>query len=77
MKIFFAVLMVLTMASLSSAQTNNSPDVIFINGDALVLDFFGRERTRSHFGNERFLKNVNRDGRRIGFQTDGAARRID
>src|SRR5437588_4629171 len=33
MKIFFAVLMVLTMASLSSARTNNSPDVIFINGD--------------------------------------------
>ena len=33
MKILFAVLMVLTMASVSSAQTKNPPDIIFINGD--------------------------------------------
>ena len=34
MKIILAVLMVLTMASLSSAQQSQSPaDVIFINGD--------------------------------------------
>ncbi len=33
MKIILAVLMVLTMASLSSAATQSSADVIFINGD--------------------------------------------
>jgi len=33
MKIIFAVLMVLTMASLSSAQQQTSADVIFLNGD--------------------------------------------
>ena len=34
MKVILAVLMVLTMASLSSAQQSQSPaDVIFINGD--------------------------------------------
>src|SRR5947209_5484474 len=36
MKIFPAVLMVLTMASLSSAQIKNPPEVIFINGDIYV-----------------------------------------
>src|SRR5947209_10761293 len=36
MKISLAVLMVLTMASLSSAQVKNPPDVIFINGDIYV-----------------------------------------
>src|SRR5947209_1242670 len=34
MKIFFAVLVVFTMASLSSAQQSQTPaDVIFVNGD--------------------------------------------
>jgi predicted amidohydrolase YtcJ len=33
MKIFLAVLMVLTMASLSSAQVSTAPEIIFINGD--------------------------------------------
>ncbi len=33
MKIFFAVLVVLTMASLSSAQQTQAADIIFINGD--------------------------------------------
>ena len=33
MKILLAVLMVLTMASLSSAQKQSPADVIFINGD--------------------------------------------
>src|SRR5947209_7659293 len=33
MKIFFAVLVVLTMASLSSAQQSQTADIIFINGD--------------------------------------------
>lgn len=36
MKFFSTVLMVLTMASLSSAQIKNPPDVIFINGDIYV-----------------------------------------
>jgi predicted amidohydrolase YtcJ len=36
MKIFLAVLMVLTMASISSAQNQSPPDFIFTNGDIYV-----------------------------------------
>src|SRR5258708_35385112 len=43
MKIIFAVLMVLTMASLSSAQSRTSADVVFINGDFYLGAFGGAQ----------------------------------
>jgi predicted amidohydrolase YtcJ len=41
MKILFAVLVVLTMASLSPAQKAKTADVIFVNGDIYSGSFFG------------------------------------